>query len=248
MTYQQFEKATQGWEKIFVNFISDRRLVSRIYKKSYNSTSKNKQVNFKMGKGFKPFLQNIQMVDNHINRCSTSLIIQFSSVQSLSRIWLFATPWTAACQASLSITSYWSSPKLMSIESVLPSSHLILCHPLLFLPPIPPSIKVFSNESTLHMRWPKYWEVQIKPQLYNTSHSFGWLLGQCKSNHNYIILHIHLDGYYQEIKQKIHVSRDEERLEPLCSVWGSVKWSSHCGKQYGSSSKKLNIELPHHMT
>ena len=75
----------------------------------------------------------------------------------------------------------------------------------------------------------------------------GQSIGKCKSNHNYIILHIHLDGYYQERKQKIHVSRDVERLEPLCSVWGSVKWSSHGGKQYGSSSKKLNIELPHHM-
>ena len=70
---------------------------------------------------------------------------------------LFVTPWTAAHQASLSITNSWSSPKLMSIESVMPSSHLILCHPLLLLPPIPPSIKVFSNESALCMRWPKYW-------------------------------------------------------------------------------------------
>ena len=66
-------------------------------------------------------------------------------------------PWTAACQASLSITSSWNLLKLMSIESVMPSSHLFLCHPLLLLPPIPPSIRVFSNESTLHMRWPKYW-------------------------------------------------------------------------------------------
>ena len=79
------------------------------------------------------------------------------SVQSFSCVWLFATPWIAACQASLSITNSRSSPKLMSIESVMPSSHLILCHPLLFLPPFPPSIGVFSNESTLHMRWPKYW-------------------------------------------------------------------------------------------
>ena len=84
-------------------------------------------------------------------------MFQFSSVQSLSRIWLFAAPWTAACQASLSITNSWSLPKLMSIESVMPSSHLILCHPLFLLPPIPPSIRVFSNESTLCMRWPKYW-------------------------------------------------------------------------------------------
>ena len=82
---------------------------------------------------------------------------QFSSVQSLSRVRLFATPWIAACQASLSITNSRSSPRLMSIESVMPSSHLILCIPLLLLPPIPSSIRVFSNESTLHMRWPKYW-------------------------------------------------------------------------------------------
>ena len=81
----------------------------------------------------------------------------FSSVQPLSRVRLFATPWTAARQASLSITNSRSSPKLMCIESVMPSNHLLLCHPLLLLPPIPPSIRVFSNESTLHMRWPKYW-------------------------------------------------------------------------------------------
>ena len=81
----------------------------------------------------------------------------FSSVQSLSRVQLFATPWTAALQASLSITNYQSPPKPMSIELVMPSSHLILCHPLRLLPPIPPSIRVFSNESALRIRWPKYW-------------------------------------------------------------------------------------------
>ena len=80
-----------------------------------------------------------------------------SSVQLLSHVWLFATPWTAAHQASLSITNSWSSLRLMSIESVMPSSHLILCRPLLLLPSIFPSIKVFSNESALHIRWPKYW-------------------------------------------------------------------------------------------
>ena len=80
-----------------------------------------------------------------------------SSVQSLSRVRFFATPWIAAHQASLSITNSQSSLKLTSIESVMPSWHLILCHPLLLLPPIPPSIRVFSNESTLCMRWPKYW-------------------------------------------------------------------------------------------
>ena len=83
--------------------------------------------------------------------------LQFSSVQSLSRVWLFVTPWIAARQASLSITNFQSSLKLISIESVMPSSHLILCRPLFLLPPIPPSIRVFSNESTLRIRWPKYW-------------------------------------------------------------------------------------------
>ena len=82
---------------------------------------------------------------------------RFSSVQLLSRVRLFATPWTVARQASLSITNSQSSLKLMSIESVMPSSHLILCCPLLLLPPIFPSIRVFSDESALHMRWPKYW-------------------------------------------------------------------------------------------
>ena len=82
---------------------------------------------------------------------------QFSSVQSLSRVQLFATPWTAAHQASLSITNSQSSLKPMSIESVMPSNHLILCRPLLLLPSIFPSIRVFSKESALYIRWPKYW-------------------------------------------------------------------------------------------
>ena len=93
--------------------------------------------------------------------------VQFSSVQLLSRIRLFATPWTAARQASLSITNSQSSPKLMCIESVMPSSHVILCCPLLLLPPIPPRIRVFSNESTLHMRWPKYWSFSFNISLSN---------------------------------------------------------------------------------
>ena len=88
---------------------------------------------------------------------ANQLSVQFSSVQSLSRVRLFATPWIAAHQASLSITISWSSLKPMSIESMMPSSHLILCHPLPLLPPIPSSIRVFSNESTLRMRWAKYW-------------------------------------------------------------------------------------------
>ena len=82
------------------------------------------------------------------------IYVQFSSVQSLSRVQLFATPWIEARQASMSITNSW---RLRSIKSVMPSSYLILCRPLLLLPSIPPSIRVFSNESALRMRWPKYW-------------------------------------------------------------------------------------------
>ena len=93
----------------------------------------------------------------NLKGCFMNTQCQFSSVQSLSRVRLFATPWIPARQASLSITKSWSSLKLMYIESVIPSSHLILCRPLLLLPLIPPSIRIFSNESTLHLRWPKYW-------------------------------------------------------------------------------------------
>ena len=99
----------------------------------------------------------INITNLNLHLSITPLSVQFSSVQLLSRVQLFATPWISAHQASLSITNTWSLLKLMSIESVMPSSHLILCHPLLLLPPIPPSIRVFSNESILRMRWPKYW-------------------------------------------------------------------------------------------
>ena len=88
---------------------------------------------------------------------------QFSSVQSLSCAQLFAIPWTVAHQASLSITNSQSLLRLMSIESVMPSNHLILCHPLLLLPSIFSNIRVFSNESALHIRWPKYWSFSISP-------------------------------------------------------------------------------------
>ena len=97
-----------------------------------------------------------------LSACLTILYYSKPSVQfsSLSRVRLVATPWIAG-QASLSTTNSWSSPRLTSIESVMPSSHLILCCPLLLLPPIPPSIRVFSNESTLRMRWLKYWSLSF---------------------------------------------------------------------------------------
>ena len=97
-----------------------------------------------------PFAQETPLDDG---RCYKHI----SSVQLLSRVWLFATPWTAAHQDSLSITNSWNSPKPMSIESVMPSNHLILCRPLLLLPPVFPSIRIFSNESTLRIRWSNYW-------------------------------------------------------------------------------------------
>ena len=111
---------------------------------------------------------------------------QFSSVQLLSHVWLFETPWTAARQASLSITNSWSSLKLTSIESVMPSNHLILGCPLLLLPPIPPSIRVFSNESTVHMRWPKYWSFSLSSVLSMNTQDWsplewtGWISLQSK--------------------------------------------------------------------
>ena len=105
-------------------------------------------------------------------------LLQFSSVQSLSCVRLFETPWIAAHQASLSITNSRSSLKLKSIESVVPSSHLILCHPLLLLPPIPPSIRVFSNESTLRMRWPNYWSFSFS--IIPSKEHPGWISLQSK--------------------------------------------------------------------
>ena len=94
-------------------------------------------------------------------------LVHFNSVHSLSRVQLFVMPWTGACQASLSITSSRSSPKLMSIESVMPSNHLILCHPLLLPPSIFPSIWVLSSESVLHIRWPEFWSLSFRISPFN---------------------------------------------------------------------------------
>ena len=101
---------------------------------------------------------------SRVSACSglpTRAAVQFSSVQLLSCVWLFVTPQTTACQASLSVTNSRSLLKLISIESVMPSNHLILCCPLLLLPSIFPSIRVFSNESALRIRWPEYWSFSL---------------------------------------------------------------------------------------
>ena len=115
-----------------------------------------------------------------------NIFYMFTSVQSLSRVRLFATPWITACQASLSITNSQSSLRLTSIESVMPSSHLILCYPLLLLPPIPPNIRVFSSESTLRMRWPSTGVSALasflprKSQGWSPSEWTGWISLQSK--------------------------------------------------------------------
>ena len=101
----------------------------------------------------------VQRIGAQLGNCWCCL--SYGSVQSLSCVRLFATPWTAACQASLSVTNSQSLLKLMSIESVMPSNHLTLCHPLLLLPSIFASIRVFSNDSALHIRWPKYWSLSF---------------------------------------------------------------------------------------
>ena len=103
----------------------------------------------------------------YIHVCVCVYVYEISSVQLLSRVWLFATPWTPARQASLSITKSQSLLKFMSTESVVPSNHFILFHPLLLLPSIFPSIRVFSNDSVLHIRWPKYWSLSLSTSSVN---------------------------------------------------------------------------------
>ena len=127
---------------------------------------------------------------------------KFSWVQSLSRVQVFVTPWTTAHQASLSITNYWSLPKPMSIESVMPCNHLIFCRPLLLLPSILPSIRVFSNESALRIRWPKYWSFNISPSSEHPgliSFRMDWL--------DFLTVHGTLKGLLQHHSSKAPILR-----------------------------------------
>ena len=167
--------------------------------------------------------------------------VQFSSVQSLSHVWLFATPWIAARQASLSITNSRSSPKLMSIESPMTSSHLILFHPLLLLPPIPPSIRVFSNESTLLMRWPKYrnFSLTISPSNENPgpiSFETDWLdllavqgiLKNLLQHHNSKASILLIDRVPDELWTEAHDILQESGIKtiPLETKCEKAKWLS----------------------
>ena len=147
-----FEERLKEWKREFQTEQSLKNLTSYVYWETFC----NYRVCYLFFIKLLLFYNNIFQTLAHGQHISVRHV-QFSSVQSLSRVRLFATPWIAAHQASLSITNSRSSLKLMSMESVMPSSHLILCRPLLLLPPIPPNIRVFSNESTLRMKWPKYW-------------------------------------------------------------------------------------------
>ena len=126
----------------------------------------------------------------------------FSSVQGLSRVWLFVTPWTAACQASLSITSSQSLLKLMSIESAMPTSHLILCHTLLLLPSIFPSIRVFSNESVLPIRWPKYWSFSFS---FSPSKEYSGLISFRRDWLDLLAVQITLRSFHQHHGSKASI-------------------------------------------
>ena len=183
---------------------------------------------------------------------------QFSSVQLLSCVWLFATPWIAAHQASLFITNSRSSHRLASIESVMPSSHLILCRPL--------RIRVFSNESTLRMRWPKYWNFSfsIIPfkeipglisfrmdcldllavqgtlksllQHHSSKASILWRsLGKCKSKLQLDLTSCLLKWLALKRKEITIVGKDSEKRKPWCTVDGKVNWCITYGKQCGKS-------------
>ena len=158
--------------------------------------------------------------------------LQFSSVQLLSRVWLFATPWIAACQASLSITNSRSSLRLMSIESIMPSSHLILCHPLLLLLPIPPCIRVFSNESTLRMRWPKYW-------------SFSFSISPSKEHRGLI-------SFRMDWLDILAVQRTLKSLlqhhSSKASILQILKWQQKTMKKRICRKCKRMLKLPHNCT
>ena len=169
----------------------------------------------------------------------------FSSVQLLSRVWLFVTPWTAACQASLSITISPSSLKLMSMESVMPSSHLILCRPLLLLPPIPPSIRVSSDESTLHMRWPKYWSfsfsiIPSKEHPGLISFRMDWLLSHIKNEimqfaATWIALQIVI----------VNEVRESQTVYDITCMWNLRKWYKVTYKPEADSQiLRTNLWLP----
>ena len=150
------------------------------------------------------------------------------SVQSLSHVWLFVTPWTAAHQASLSITNSWSLLKLMSIESVMPSNHLILCHPLLLLLSIFPSIRVFSNESVLHISWPKYW-------------SFSFSISPSKEHPG--LLSFRMDWLDLLAVQGTLKSLLQHHSSKASILWGSVFFMIQLSHPYMTTGKTIALAI-----
>ena len=161
--------------------------------------------------------------------------VAFSSVQLLSSIRLFANPWTAACKASLSIINSQNLLKLMSIELVMPHNHLILCHPLLLPPSIFPSIKVFSNDSVLHIRGPKYWNFSFN---ISPSNEYSGLISFRIDWFDCLAVHGTLKSLLQHHSSKASIlqsSAFKEKREPSCTIGGNVNWYSHYGEQYQDS-------------
>ena len=148
-----------------------------------------------------------------------------SLVQPLSRVWMFATPWTAACQASLSITSSQNLLKLMSIKSVMPSNHLILCHPFLLLPSIFPSIRVFSNNSVLCIRWPKYWSFSFS---ISPSSEYSGLVSFRMDGLDLLAIQGTLKSLLQHHISKVSTLRPAQKL----TKWDSKRFLSYIYKTF----------------
>ena len=177
------------------------------------------------------------------------LYVCFSSVQLFSCVRLFATPWTTARQASLSISNSQSLLKLMSIELVMPSSHLFLCRPLFLLPPIPPSIRVFSNESTLHMRWPKNWSfsVSISP---SNEHKQYWSITE--EVWVFLILSVQIvcfnvvKCHFFKIRRWLlytqYVIRCSQMVYPQCMEWVVIPMLLPLGRERDLSLRALDGE------
>ena len=151
---------------------------------------------------------------------------QFSSVQSLGHVQLFVTPWTTTCQASLTITNSWSPPKPMSIELVMPSNHLILCHPLFLLPSIFPSIRVFSNESILRIRWTKYW-------------SFSFNISS--SNEHPGLISFRMDWLYLLAVQGTLKSLFQHHSSKASMIWHSVFFIVQLSHPYTTTRKTIAL-------